>query len=420
MVNVDTQESPKAHRKAHANDTSSIPNGGLRAWLQVVGAFVLFFNTWGVVNTFGVYQTIYEREIITLSSPSSISWIGSIQAYLLLFVGALTGPLYDAGYFHELLLTGSFLIVFGHMMVSLCTEYYQILLAQAFCIGVGCGCLFVPSVAILSTYFTTRIATATGIAASGSSLGGVIYPIMLNKLQPQVGFPWAVRIIGFLVLATLLIPNTCMKVRILPPAKRKLIDLSAFRELPFVFFVTGCGIAFMGLYLPFFYMQLYSLVHNITSADLSFYLLPILNASSIFGRIIPNIIADKIGPFNVMIPSTFITGTLALCLIPVRSLGAIIVFALLYGFFSGTFVSVPPAVMFSLTTNRTLIGTRVGMAFSLIGLGVLTGTPIAGAIVDSSGFTSTWIFGGVLILCGGVFMGAARGFLKGWVLKVKA
>lgn len=24
-----------------------IPNGGLQAWLQVVGAFFLYFNTWG-------------------------------------------------------------------------------------------------------------------------------------------------------------------------------------------------------------------------------------------------------------------------------------------------------------------------------------------------------------------------------------
>lgn len=86
-------------------------------------------------------------------------------------VGALTGPVYDAGYFRELLLGGSFLVVFGQMMLSLCGQYYQVILAQAICIGIGAGCLFVPSVAILSTYFSTKIATAMGIAAAGSSLG---------------------------------------------------------------------------------------------------------------------------------------------------------------------------------------------------------------------------------------------------------
>ena len=37
---------PPGH--GHVNDLSSVPNGGLRAWLQVVGAFMLFFNTWYV------------------------------------------------------------------------------------------------------------------------------------------------------------------------------------------------------------------------------------------------------------------------------------------------------------------------------------------------------------------------------------
>lgn len=129
----------------------------------------------GIVNTFGVYQTYYEGGILSSSTPSDISWIGSVQAFLLMLVGALTGPIYDAGYFRHLLLVGSFLVVFGQMMLSLCGEYYQVILAQAICIGLGCGCLFIPSVAILSTYFSTKIATAMGLAAAGSSLGGIIY-----------------------------------------------------------------------------------------------------------------------------------------------------------------------------------------------------------------------------------------------------
>lgn len=88
-----------------------------------------------------------------------------------MIVGAVTGPLYDAGYFYYLISTGSFLVVFGLMITSLCREYWQVMLAQAVCVGLGCGCIFVPSVAILPQYFTTKKAFAMGIAASGSSLG---------------------------------------------------------------------------------------------------------------------------------------------------------------------------------------------------------------------------------------------------------
>jgi MFS family permease len=90
---------------------------------------------------------------------------------LLLFVGACTGPLFDKGYAIELTITGSLFLVFGQMMLSLCKEYYQVVLAQGICIGIGCGLVCVPSTAILTQYFTTKIATAVGITAAGSSFG---------------------------------------------------------------------------------------------------------------------------------------------------------------------------------------------------------------------------------------------------------
>jgi MFS family permease len=116
-------------------------------------------------------------------------------------IGVLTGPAYDAGYFRGLVATGAFLIPFGFMMLSLCREYWQVLLAQAFVIGLGNGCLFVPSVAILPQYFTTHKALANGIAASGSSIGGVIYPVVFRQLYPRIGFAWTVRVMGFICLA---------------------------------------------------------------------------------------------------------------------------------------------------------------------------------------------------------------------------
>lgn len=63
-----------------------------------------------------MFQTIYEIDILKDESPSNISWIGSIQAFLLLFMGALSGPAFDAGYFKHLVIAGNLLIVFGLMM----------------------------------------------------------------------------------------------------------------------------------------------------------------------------------------------------------------------------------------------------------------------------------------------------------------
>jgi hypothetical protein len=161
----------------------------LTALLQVVGAFFLMFNSWyvpfivwilynisnrdrGIANTFGAYQIFYEADLLKNQTPSQISWIGSIQAFLLLTVGGfITGPIFDAGYLRALVLFGSAAAVFGMIMTSICKEYWQVILAQGVVTGIGVGCMMLPSVAVMPQYFKTKRAFATGVAASGSSLG---------------------------------------------------------------------------------------------------------------------------------------------------------------------------------------------------------------------------------------------------------
>ena len=81
---------------------------------------------------------------------------------MVLFVGAVSGPIFDRGYLRTLLIIGSFGVVFGHMMLSLTHTFWQSLLAQGFVIGMGGGCLFVPAVAILPSYFSTKLGLAMG------------------------------------------------------------------------------------------------------------------------------------------------------------------------------------------------------------------------------------------------------------------
>jgi len=120
---------------------------------------------------YGVYQTFYQTNFLRSESASNISWIGSIQSFLLLFVGAMTGIIYDAGYLRSLLWLGAGLSIFGMMVTSICKTYWQVLLAQGIVVGCGFGLLFVPGLAVVSQYFSTKKAFATGVASTGSSLG---------------------------------------------------------------------------------------------------------------------------------------------------------------------------------------------------------------------------------------------------------
>jgi MFS family permease len=170
----------------------------------------------------------------------------------------------------------------------------------------------------------------------------------------------------------------------------------------------------------FFYVQIYALEKHITNENLGFYLLSILNTASILGRIVPNFIADKTGALNIIVPCAWISALVIFCFISVSSVAGIIILILIFGFFSGTFVSLPPTIIVHMTTNRGLIGTRMGMCFAFVSLGVLVGTPIAGAILTAHGFTAVWVFGGTMTIAGGAIMAASRVAFKGWKLNVKA
>ncbi len=386
------------------------PDGGLLAWLQVAGGFCLAFNTWGLLNTFGVYQSYYQDSFMHNESSSTVSWIGSLQSFLLLVVSVFTGPLFDKGHVRLLLIVGTFMVVFGMMMTSLGKQFYQELLSQGFCIGIGAGFLYLPSVAVCATYFSKKRGIAIGLVTAGSSVGGTIYPIMLHRLLPHIHFPWTTRVMGFIALGTQVPPLVVLRQRIHPAKRRAFFLPHALLEPPFTLFCIGNLLSFMGLYVPYFYITNYAQSKAGMSQDLAFYMLPIINGSTIIGRLIPNFLGDKLGPLNSFLPFIFSSAVLAFAWIRIENAAGLIVFAVLYGSCAGAIVSVPSAVVAKLTTSMHEVGTRMGMCFLFQGIGVLIGTPIAGAIIKlhEAYYVRAQIFCGALLVAASVFMLMSR------------
>jgi MFS family permease len=344
-------------------------------------------------------------------TSSDISWIGTVQGFLLIVFGIISGPFFDQGHHRALLIVGTFLAVFGMMMTSLSSQYWQLFLAQGLCVGLGAGCLFLPSLAIVVTYFSTKRALATGIAAAGGSIGSVIYPIVFRNLQPKVGFAWATRVIGFISLSTLLVSILIMRTRIPhPKTSRALIDATAFRSGPYVLFSIALFLAFLGLYIPFFYVIVYAERSLNIDPNLSSYLLSVLNASSVFGRILPGLLADKIGALNTLTIFTLLSAVLSYVWLAVHDLGGLLTFCVMYGFLSGAVVSLPPTVVAALVPELRLIGTWMGMCFCFAGLGFLIGNPIAGTAIDVMGnkFDGGRIFAATTVLASGITLVGVR------------
>lgn len=116
-----------------------------------------------------------------------------------------------------ILLAGSLLHMLGLIATSFSTQYYQYFLAQGVASGIGSSAIFYAGVSTVSTWFAKRQAFAVGVSASGSSLGGVIFPAMVTQLLPQVGFAWTVRAAALVILVLLIVANLTVRDAPLPP-----------------------------------------------------------------------------------------------------------------------------------------------------------------------------------------------------------
>ena len=163
-------QAPRQASSSHPD----IPIGGKKAWLRVLGGCLAFINVWWVTAIaarcclcslhpldrgfplcYGVFQGFYALEYLKDKSASSVAWIGTVQNFLVSMVSILSGPIYDLGYYRSLVFAGSFLNVFGIMMLSLSTKYYQLFLSHV-CNGVGSGLLYVPILALVAQSRTCR------------------------------------------------------------------------------------------------------------------------------------------------------------------------------------------------------------------------------------------------------------------------
>lgn len=87
----------------------------------------------------------------------------------------------------------------------------------------------------------------------------MFYKVIFRALQPCVSFRWATRVIAFIILVTLVIPVLGMKLRgESSTTRRNFLDLTAFKAKPYLAFCLSNFFGLMGIYVAFFYVQLYA------------------------------------------------------------------------------------------------------------------------------------------------------------------
>ncbi|ERS99586.1 hypothetical protein HMPREF1624_04791 [Sporothrix schenckii ATCC 58251] len=414
----------------------TFPEGGLEAWLVVLGAWLALFSSLGILNSLATFQTYVSTHQLMEQSQSTIGWIFSLNAFMCFFAGVYIGPVFDKYGPRWLVLAGTMCLVGSLVLLSFCTELWHFILVFGLMNGLALALLFTPSIAAIGHFFSARRGFATGIASTGGGLGGVCIPLMLQSLFDRVGWAWGIRTLALVSLILSGLSNILLRSRLAPALDASTHpDVRIFRNVPFALTTLGVFLLEFALFVPLTYISTYTLSRGF-SASFASQVVTILNAGSVVGRVLPGWYADKIGPFNaniiavilaivsclvIWLPTSMLDSTL------VSSSGGddrnsaaaapVVLFALLFGFTSGSNISLIPVSIGRLcaTTNY---GRYYATCYTAVSVATLVGIPIAGKIliIDGGEYWGLIVFTAALYVGSLVALFAAKASNIGWSL----
>ncbi|PBK89520.1 MFS general substrate transporter [Armillaria gallica] len=383
----------------------SSPDGGY-GWVCVFCSFVVHFFALGIESSWGVYQSHYftSHDLGPISS-SDLAWVGSIQATGQPLVGILAGILARRIGYRLTGFIGTCIMCIGLISASFSTHVWHLYLTQGVLFGVGSGFAFIPAVCIPSQWFTKHRGLATGIAASGYGIGGLLLSPLTQRLIDLMGFRWALRITGLMTLVALGVAD----IFLLPRASAKpatKVDKTLMMDKVFLFLCSIGLLSGPGFYVPIFYVPDYAVNKLERSAQDGANAAALISAFSAAGRVLVGIVGDRLGHLPILSLCQCMGGIAQMAIWPFAgSLSGLMAFSSIYGFFTGGYVSLYPVVAADLYGVEGL-ASITGIMFSSFVPGTLLGPPVSGAILDAHtnpltgkiNFLPVQLFGGSWLL----------------------
>ncbi|CAM9010430.1 unnamed protein product, partial [Wickerhamomyces anomalus] len=393
-----TQDQEKQQTKTTVQtgeaDDLEFPEGG-KGWLVILGCGLGSFMGFGMINSYGVFQTHYETVLYSNVSSSKLSIIGACQASILYFFAPLMIPLVHAFGIRQILILGC-----SMMNGSKGKE-------------------------LLDLVFLLHIFV---------SLGGVIWPIIFKNMIGKHGFEWTVRTIVFLYIplglaVIFLIPQKLddiyvfkeetisnskwnnEKIKQLPLAYQRIFKnwTLVIKDPRFLLILVSNLIGAFGSYPAIFYIDFFS--HALSpNSSVSSYITVIYNALGGPGRILPALLADRIGRVNVLLIWLFWSAIAVLALwipsIKEKIFSLYVFFVAFLGFTAGPYFSLHPACLGQIFGIR---GSEPRMQLFMITAspGAILGCIIAGSFVpvDSNdrslilvSFNKVAIYSGLMLM----------------------
>ncbi|KAM0289591.1 hypothetical protein ACHAO9_005873, partial [Fusarium lateritium] len=274
-------------------DVPSPPDGGY-GWIIVGSCFILNAFTWGVTASFGVYLTEYvSSEKITNAKPMEYGLVGGLNFSCAMLLAPLVTYLASRFRLQVVMLSGCFLQGIGYVAASFASRTWHLYLTQGALVGSGIGFIIIPSMAVLSQWFSKRRSIANGISSAGSGVGGAAFTWGTAAMIQHQGLGWALRTTGLITLAatvpaTLLLRDRNSQIQ----PNQRAVDIALLRSKAVVFLLMWAFISMFGYIVLLFSLSEFALAIGLSHKQATD-IIGFLNVGTAVGRPLIGLASDR-------------------------------------------------------------------------------------------------------------------------------
>ncbi|CAO3621760.1 unnamed protein product [Cunninghamella blakesleeana] len=392
----DTKSTLNESDSIEHEDEKTMINENSYRWFVLLGGFLCQFSS--------IMQDYYDRQVFKGNVDSTqLSFVGTIGFCFTGLMGPVSQILASKIGTKWVMLLGSILMTAGLILASFSDQVWHLYMTQSIIYGIGAAILNIVSMSITPQWFEKRRALAMGVMMSGSGLGGLATPFIMNELNETLGGAWCYRILGMItfvisMIATLLIKDKKQAAEKMIQFK-DIIDLSVCKDSKFIIWVVAGNLSMMGYYIPAFYLPSHATKLGFKPAQGSS-LVAVFSAVNIVGRVISGYIGDQVGVVNINILCLLVCGMSSFFIWTfAASYTSLLLFIILYGFMSGAVFSLLAPVIVAITGIEKYPS---GISLYLLFLtAARLGPSIAGAIqtaTNKNSFFSQQMFTGFALV----------------------
>ncbi|QLG72209.1 hypothetical protein HG535_0C05630 [Zygotorulaspora mrakii] len=412
-------EKMQVDRKCEEVEEIEVPDGGY-GWIVTIAVFLYNFCTWGANAGYAIYLEHYLRyDTFPGGGRLDYAAVGGIAFGVgLLFAPFITWVSHRFGV-HVSIAIGIVFQGTGLMLAAFSRKLWQIYLTQGVLISFGLAFIFVPNISLLPQWFRRKRSLASGVAAGGSGLGGVIFNLGMQRIIEVKSVKWAL-IVQFIMCTCLSsIALTLTRTRRQAVFKKdnykiKLFDKEVFSS-PGAWLVCGwVSFTMLG-----YVILLYSLSAFTTSLGYSptqgSYVSCMISVGNIIGRPIVGYLADMFGSITVGVVVHLVVAIFSWAMwIPCKNMATAIVFALIEGMLMGSIWVLLGSIVTRVVGLRKLDVT-FGALWIFVGIFSLPspviGIQLASSVQNATAYVNTAIFSGFCYFGASSCLFLLRGYL---------